>query len=675
MKKITVILLMLVLCHLQGMEITRNGKPVSDIAIPENAVTSVQFAAKEFRKFIKIVSGADLEIVKETDPRKFANRIFIGCGAAPADSSVFAWRIKADDNNLYLHGNDKEIYSTKLNLMRMLSEWRITSSGSLLAVYDFADQDLGIRFVRPGDSGISVPVKKTLAVKTVDREGKPRYQAVSMSFSNPIKAYGGWKDAAVAEKFTIDCRIWMMRNGMVSTYWYPDGGHSFVKYWGLYGKSHPEYFAKYIDGTRGPLPGNTNGRHTPMCISNSGLHNRLISEWRQKKSRWHEGLWNIISACDNDSPGLCTCEKCRSWDGPAFNPPADAPYWGDKKIPHASRRFTVMGIYQGEPDINVSLTDRYCRFYLEILKRASKYNPNVQVYGYAYANYTFPPQEVKLNDRILIGYAGTPIFPMEKHRMERRKQIWEGWAKTGCRLEYRPNSTWAHGCMPLQYTRQLCSEYRMVLNTPALQRVFFDALRCEFSTQGLMYYTIARLTRHPEMTLEAIADEFFSDFGKAAPQIRKYYDYWQKISDAVTFADVKEWESVSGLQLNIFTAADFCTYFIKPEYFTESAEILDAAAAAADTERAKAEVEFVKLGLRHAQLTNKMHRARLTSINAPSPENKAEYDKCMKELTAFRNANEGAYISDMGKLCFYERYGARKSVPVKKGSAYLAGEK
>ena len=79
MKKLVYSLVILTLCScLYGAEITRNGKAVADIAIPDNAVSSVKFAAEELQKFIKIVSGAKLDIVKESSPRKFKNRIYLG---------------------------------------------------------------------------------------------------------------------------------------------------------------------------------------------------------------------------------------------------------------------------------------------------------------------------------------------------------------------------------------------------------------------------------------------------------------------------------------------------------------------------------------------------------------------------------------------------------------------
>ena len=645
-----------------GVDITGNGKAVADIAIPENPVSSVRFAAEELQKFIRLVSGAELEIVSCKAPRKHSNRIFVGCGAAPADKTPFAWRVKADKNDLYLHGNDREVYSDKIDFHEKIIEWGVTSCGSLLAVYEFLDKELGIRYLRPGDVGIIAPSIKSISFKPFDRENKPRLESVTMAISDPSRRPGGWKDKVWAQNFVNDCRIWMLRHGMVNTYWHPSG-HAFTNYWKRFGKTNPEYFALLPDGTRRPLKGNPRGHYIAMCISDPGFQDRFVSEWSKTRSRWHKGRWNWIAACENDVPGLCVCKNCRAWDGPEFDP-AGAAYWGDKRIPDSDSRFTMLGIDEAEPSNKTSLTDRYCRFYLEILKKARKYNPAVSVFAYAYGNFTNPPQSVKLNKNIMISYVGTPIFPMDAKKMAESKARWQGWAKAGCLLGYRPNSTHAYGCMPLQYTAQLAGEYRMVLHTPGLRRVHFDALQCEFASQGLMYYTLARLTQYPEKTLDEISDEYFSVFGKAAPAVRRYYRKWQEISDSVSWEkDVEKWEKETGMQLNVHTAADFCASFIRMNCFDESAEILAAAARAADTARAKSEVKFLQTGLEHARLTLAMHVARLKNLNEPSQENLKSFKQAQSKLHSFRAAHEKMGISNMARLYGSERYGATWSKP------------
>ena len=115
-----------------------------------------------------------------------------------------------------------------------------------------------------------------------------------------------------------------------------------------------------------------------------------------------------------------------------------------------------------------------------------------------------------------------------------------------------------------------------------------------------------------------------------------------------------------------FTNGDFSAAILKPEYFTESAKILDEALRAADTPQAKENVKFLQLGLEHARMTWRMHTARLENVNNPSPEAKAKFETCLRELMEFRNANEKAGISDMGRLTFYERQGFPRSKPLKK---------
>lgn len=668
MKKLVYSLVILTLCScLYGAEITRNGKAVADIAIPDNAVSSVKFAAEELQKFIKIVSGARLDIVKESSPRKFKNRIYLGCKAAPKDKSVFVYRSKADKENVYLHGNDVEIKNPeKVNLHDKIRSWRIHSSGTLLAVYDFADRVLKMHFIRPGDDGIYAKPNKNITVKPCDKEVKPRLQYAGMSISKPIKQYGGWKDFNVGDDIIRDARLWMLRHGMVDTYWFPGKGHAFVDYWKRFGAKRPEFFALLPDGTRRPLPGNSNGRHASMCLSNPKLHNQLMWDWRHRPSRWHKGPYNILSVCENDVPVLCTCDRCRAWDGPNFKPTPDTPYWGDKKIPHASNRFEPIGVARGGEPLHTSVSDRKCRYYLEMLRKASRYNPNVVIYGHAYANHTQPPT-VKLNERIMISLAITAPMPyMTDEIMNRTREIWEGWAKTGCSMEYRPNATWAWGCQPLQYTKPFATEYRMALHTPNLKRVFFDALHCEFSTQGLMYYTLVRLTQHPEKTVDEIADEFFASFGKIEPEVRAYYDYWQKVSDSITIADVNAWSARSGIRLNIFTNYEFFGHILKPEYYAESGKILAAAAKKADTPLLKRQVKYLQLGLEHARLAVRMQKARIEQLNNPSAANKKKFQQYYRELISFRNANEKYGFCDMGKRHHFESRGMTKSKPWKK---------
>ena len=648
-----------------GFDITGNGKALADIAIPEKPVSSVQFAAEELQKFIEHMSGVRLDIVSKNSPRKFTNRIHIGYGAVPADKHQFAWRIKAEKNDLYLHGNDREVKIPEGDKRDISEYWYSTPSGTLLAVYQFTDEFLKIRFVRPGDAGIIAPAKKTISVNNVDKEGHPRLVSFHMAMDRIVDPRrGGWRDMDYGRKFRKDCRIWLLRHGGFNTYGFPNG-HAFTQYWKRFGKTNPEYFALLPDGTRRPLENDKNGKYIAMCISNPDFHDRIISDWRKRKSSSGKTPSDWLSVCENDIPGLCTCKNCRAWDAPEFAPQDDA-YWNRKQIPVSRTRFSLLKIVEGEGNRVPSVSDRYCRFYMEMLKKASKYNPNVNLLAYAYANYCLPPKHIKLDPRIVIGYVGTPLFPMTPEKMAASKRAWNAWVATGCSLMYRPNSTHSQGCLPLQYTRQLAGEYRMALHTPGLKRVHFDALRGEFAAQGLMYYTIVRLTQHPEMTPEQIEDEYFSMFGKAEADVRKYHELWQKFSDSITMEDIRSWEKNTGMKYNLWVANDFFAEHIKPELFTESIKILNAAAEKADTARAKSETAFLLVGVKHAQLADKMLKAHIANLDAPSPEAARYLKKCQRELAAFRGKHEKLGISNMQLLNRREKRGLRLSQQRKK---------
>jgi hypothetical protein len=50
-----------------------------------------------------------------------------------------------------------------------------------------------------------------------------------------------------------------------------------------------------------------------------------------------------------------------------------------------------------------------------------------------------------------------------------------------------------------------------------------------------MYYVIARLSVHPEMSVDDVITEYCSAFGKAAPQIKRYLQYWEQYTENVAY--------------------------------------------------------------------------------------------------------------------------------------------
>ena len=651
-----------------GVELVKNGKPAAEIAIPANPVSSVKFAAEELRKHLYLISGAKLPVTTQDAPRRLPNRIHLGYGAPPEAKTRHAWRVKAEEKDLYLHGNDTE--TTPKNLAKpekreLFGAWYVSGAGSLMAVYDFLDREMGVRWIRPSDKGIYAPKSENIRIQAFDRQGKPNLDKANFSQSHPADAKL-WNNRKIGLRFVYDSRLWQLRHRMVDCHWF-HSGHAFGEWWKRFGKQHPEYFARLHDGTRRPLKGsNRADRYITMCVSSPELLKKIVSEFQRgygPRDKFKAG--DFISICENDSPGMCTCEGCRAWDMPEFDAKG-SPYWEKKLVPDASCRSYGFGTDEGGPYRfkNTALSDRYARFWLTVQQELKKINPKITVMGYAYQNTVPAPRHVKLNPNILVSYVGTPFFPLTKEKMAVTRTEWDGWMNTGCTMEFRPNTTWYGHVYPLQYARRLGEEYRRILQHPRTRRVHFDSLTGEFANRGLLWYMLARLTYRSDLTVDQVCDEYFGSFGHAGPALRAYFDYWRKISDAVTVDDVRKWEKELSNTFRVWNNGDMCVKVFKPEHFAEAAKLLDRAEKEAVTPEEKEAVAFFRLGLEHARLAWISTEARLKSVKNKTPENLKDWKKKRAVLLAFRKAHENAGISDMGKMTSVEeRMNFRHSLP------------
>ena len=651
----------------EAFELVRGGRAAAEIALPAEPVSSVKFAAKELQKHLKLITGTELPVTVENAPRRLPNRIHLGYGAAPESKKPFAWRVKAGERDLYLHGNDVEISPGNLaDPERTFVGWYVASQGTLMAVYDFLDRELGVRWFRPTDRGICAPKRETLQIGTIDRQGEPKLDKANFSQAG-VSSGKLWNDRKIGERFSLDCRLWQLRHRMVDRYWF-HSGHAFSTYWNRFGKAHPEFFARLHDGTRRPLAGDRDGRYITMCVSSPGLLKNIVAEYRRGYGpQGKHKAENFISVCENDTPGMCTCDGCRAWDMPEFNPRGSA-YWEKKLVLDRFNRFSGFGVDEGGSYsyAKTSLSDRYARFWLEVYKELKKINPSITIMGYAYLNTVLPPRHVKLNPHILVSYVGTPFFPLTEAKMAKSRAEWDGWMKTGCTMEFRPNTTWSGGVYPLQYGERLGAEYRRILQDPRTRRVHFDSLRGEFANQGLMWYILARLTYRSDLTVKEICDEYFNCFGNAGAALRVYFDYWRDISDAVTEKEVKAWEKELGYNFMVWNNTDMCVRIFRPEHFAEGAKLLDKAAKAAVTPEEKEAVAFFRLGLEHARLTWIAGEAHLKRVLHDTFANQADFEKKRAVLLEFRKAHERSGISNMGVTTSKETSGYRSSRPRKK---------
>ncbi|MBP90549.1 MAG: hypothetical protein CMJ64_28210 [Planctomycetaceae bacterium] len=281
---------------------------------------------------------------------------------------------------------------------------------------------------------------------------------------------------------------------------------------------------------------------------------------------------SLIDVSENDSYGStpsCTCTACRAWDGP-----------------------------------NGHLSDRYAKFWLSVQREAEKVRPNARIITIAYDSYYQPPQETKLNDRIITGIVPGFYFPWsDDNRQEFRKQ-WQGWADTGARLYLRPN--WLHfgHNFPFNFARKLGEDFRFA-HQRGMIATDFDLVPAPWATQGLTYYVLGRIHRHPDWPIDRILAEYYDGFGLASEHVRAYFEHWERITGSMTSQHYARGHAAKGIGDN----PEHKLYRWGDHFFTDSAlasgkELLDAAKAAASGDRtAEQRVAFLEMGLRDVKLT------------------------------------------------------------------------
>lgn len=553
---------------IESMHIVENGKPLACIVVPKEPLTTVQYAADQLQQHIELVTGAKLEIFSEDDAPDTGPQIYLGSSRHSKELgldlqaySKNAFQIKKVDNKLFLIGNDGEGDPIKDDYVSM---------GTLLAVYRWLDERLGVRWVWPGNVGTYAPKRSS-----VIEDGKLDKLVDSRLLHSRLRT-----GSSYSERGLLEVQTWMRRQG-ISRSENLDYGHGFETYWKRFGSQHPEWFALRSDGKRGPVDERTN--LVQMCISNQSLIQEVIDNWIHTKGqsslRWVNGIENDKRVKDP----ACECPECLSMDvesteGLEANP------W-------------LVGSNGTQAKTTKSLSDRYALFWKTLLDEAKKHDPTAKVISYAYADYSMPPVQAKLTSDNIVGIVPDRLFPTTDSDQKRFKKIWDGWKATGASLYFRPNYTLVGYCMPYIYAKQFGEAFKYVLEQGAVA-TDFDSLTGMWGVQGPNLYVLGRLHARPDLEVDEILDEFYSAFGPSSDAVRRYFSYWENVtrncdSDFFTKSG-GGWASVSKSGYKIFS----------DDKFDEASVILTQAREdAAGDEDALKKINYLGIWLQHARLS------------------------------------------------------------------------
>ena len=474
------------------------------IVVAKDADGTLQFAAKELQKYVKCITGKTMAITGKAPAGKY--QFLMG---TPADTKLkpeeAVWEVTSKYTRLY--GDSTPVGSSKINLNVILGSR--SKSGDLTAVYAFLESQLGMLFKAPGDKGLSYTPAKVLelkegkynwvphlthrylwpdrnpkAVKRYDGKGEKNGKADKSFSMVPGEFVPATKQEYMKKMYETWTWLKQQRMGRSEHYSF---GHAFTRWWAMYGKTHPEYFA-LVNGKRQPRYAAQPDR-VKICVSNPAVWKQIVENWAKRPNRGR-----FINVCENDSGNYCECKNCRALDMPA---PAGEKWDRD-------------------------LSDRYIYFANNVLKEARKIDPNVAVCHYAYSVYRYPPRREKVDPAIYIGFVPS-LFEIET-----LPEMYEKWYKAGARKIFlRPNDFHVTTTFPMGFEKQMFETFKVGVKYGVIG-TSYDSLHGFWDIAGLGDYLIARGNVDPTKDFEHWMKEYCSIYGAAAPEVRQYYDYWRK---------------------------------------------------------------------------------------------------------------------------------------------------
>lgn len=271
------------------------------IVLPESPSPVESHAAHTLAKYIRLVSGKELEVVNSCVPVKGAICVgpeLAGKGLGPLPVLNEEESIgRSRDGILFLTGAEKN------------------SRGTLYSVYEFLERELGVRFYTP--LAEKIPRREKLDLSRVDFRFAPAFPLgrIILRLRPPdgmsLEQYDDFLSKsristvyglrAVEEKFGPFWRTLPVDG---------DSMHIFVPA-SKYYKDHPEFFA-WRDGKRQGATGRGGMGQPQVCFSNPELRRVLLEEvrnfWRQQGAPEN----TFLRITNNDNDRICQCADCEA---------------------------------------------------------------------------------------------------------------------------------------------------------------------------------------------------------------------------------------------------------------------------------------------------------------------------------------------------------------------------
>lgn len=585
----------------EGVALVRHGKAVGAVVIPETPTPEVERAVEAFVQTVARATGATLPVIRGEAAAALPQerpRLYIGAlpqmKEAGIDESALqpeSYRFVAQGQSAYLLGKQPpETDQTRDTIASAPTQWGLNR---------VLENEIGVRWLWPGELGTFVPKKEDLIIPPADITYQPKLMIRKLRFGSMKHLPGN----LAAEGYA-----WARNHqlGRREGYFFKE---PFISWWEKYSAEHLDLFAELPPERKQPYP---NSQRVKLRLANPKVLDFIVKEYKEA------GAPEYWSICPNDGSGFDISEITRAWDIPQDQDISDIAY--------------ARG---------ANLTARYVRFWNLAYERLKEVNPKVILSTYAYSNYRYPPpKERPLTAKAIVSIVDN-IDAFD---------AWKGWSQYAHGMHLRPN-WWHQGADAPYIPYEKTAKYIKFASENGMMGFDMDTLFGYWGTQGFNYYLLTRLLTRPELSVEELKGEYTSAFGAGAGKISEYLTYWNNYSNEVNSpinaggairnvpSKYDDLVRAGKIPLSILTGAKYALpYLYTDDVLKPAYALLDQAAEAiGDSDReALLRVEFLRKGLHQLEATRDQIALGQRLKEKPTQEDFARFRKGAKELDTLR---------------------------------------
>lgn len=453
-----------------------------------NESSSIQkFAAQELQHYLEVIFKIKLPEVKKGQISFDQNYFFLGQGflkdsLQQNDSMSKGAFIKAfHDGNIYLGGKDDlDVISVKNSFFQKAEK---ANFGTLYAVYDFLENNLGIHWFFPTYLGESIPKDSNFKFKNDIVIVKPNFEERSFF----------WKTLYYDKDTTM---YWMLRNKLTIT-----SDTLFKHNWynllpsANYFDSMPELFAE-LDGKRikQVSKNKAHGNSAQLCTTNKSTIDLTIKNIIHQIESNHA---NQISLSPNDGRGFCECDQCKLIDS----------------------NFSDYSEYS-------NLSHRIFSFYKTVSDSIFKRFPNVNLGGYAYKRYAMAYDDLNLSERFHIrlainNYGFGNLTCSSYHELSVIISSWKNRHQNVGFNSYPYGGYWIYPALRTVLFTNLIKELK-ACNFKKIRFIFFP----DWYNQGLDIWIISKLFWNPDLNVDLLKEQYYNAvYPNTKKTIKNFHKY------------------------------------------------------------------------------------------------------------------------------------------------------